>query len=425
MAIIKIETTDYSYLLERCAKMNKRLARYGYAPVNERTHEREWNTYERHCVNDEGMPSVVRVRVLVHKIELEIPIDRVGEDGTQFIAKLEFGSEEAGNRVYKADETCSDYDETLFEMIQSQKGSCDHCNKNRKRNSLFIFKKEEKLYTIGATCAKDWYGSDIENFLSISRSFTSFCDEEERGRRDWNARRIYEVNLAIQASIASIQIRGFVGSKYDNSTANEASETVNWITNPQGRLGHHTAPTLVSEMQDGKYVEQMAGLQDFFLNEYKATDLFSTNLRSSVIDSTCSYAMAAIAAQKYLASINIVEDGFGQNTVNAVSQLPQSNFEWLGDEGEKVVLEGEIAMTRTIDSDFGVSYLIKVQGQKGVATWFSSNFNFLNCNFNDLKTGTKVRIAGKIKRLDTYKETKQSILTRCKLEMLEEEVVNG
>jgi len=144
-----------------------------------------------------------------------------------------------------------------------------------------------------------------------------------------------------------------------------------------------------------------------------------------VIDSTCSYAMAAIAAQKYLASINIVEDGFGQNTVNAVSQLPQSNFEWLGDEGEKVVLEGEIAMTRTIDSDFGVSYLIKVQGQKGVATWFSSNFNFLNCNFNDLKTGTKVRIAGKIKRLDTYKETKQSILTRCKLEMLEEEVVNG
>jgi hypothetical protein len=418
MAIVKIETTSMTHFNERCAKINKKLVKFGYAEVEQTNHTEEYVTYTQ--VDENGNER--NRRVLVHKLDLIIPIDRVGVDGTTFIARLDFGSDEAGNRIFKADETSDTYDEILFNMIKDRKSNCDHCNTNRRRNALYIFKKDEKLVTIGATCAKEWYGIGIENFLKAMTCFTNFC-EEERGYRDHRAAEMLWANYFILTALASVQSRGFVGSKFDNSTANEALELTSYYLAPNTPGYTKKTPTLHTFFSENREMinKQFSALQDYFLNGYAVTDLFSSNLRSSIVDSTCSPAMAAIAAQKYLTLIGVGFEAEGKDKAPTETQeLPICSFMYLGEIGEKVTLEGEIAFTTTFSTEFGVSYLIKVQGAKGVATWFTSSFDFVNCNYNDLHKFSKVRITGKIKKLDNYKDVPQTILTRCKLELIEE-----
>ena len=415
MAIVKIETTSMTHFNERCAKINKKLVKYGYDVVEQTNHTEEYVTYMQ--VDENGHER--NRRVLVHKLDLIIPIDRVGVDGTTFIARLDFGSDEAGNRIFKADETSTAYDEILFNMIKERKSNCDHCNTNRRRNALYIFMKDEKLVTIGATCAKEWYGIGIENFLKAMSCFTNFCDEE-RGSRDHRAAEMMWANHFILTALASVQSRGFVGSKFDNSTANEASELTSYYLAP---LMNKKVPALHEYFSENRETinQQFSDLQDYFLNGYAVTDLFSSNLRSSIVDSTCSPALAAIAAQKYLTLIGVGFEAEGKDKEKTEAQeLPICSFMYLGEVGEKITLEGEIAFTTAFDTDFGVSYLIKVQGAKGVAVWFTSSFDFVNCNYNDLHKFSKVRITGKIKKLDTYKDVRQSVMTRCKLELIEE-----
>lgn len=85
--------------------------------------------------------------------------------------------------------------------------------------------------------------------------------------------------------------------------------------------------------------------------------------------------------------------------------------EWFGTVGERIVLELQIIRMRVVESFYGTTTIIALEDVDGRAfTWFASG------DKPDLEEGMFVTGKATIKGHDTYKETKQTKLTRASFE---------
>ena len=407
-------------LEDKIEKANKILAKYGYETI-QILNETEIYTIpgNNQIENPERVTSDMKFRE--YKWEIEIPINHVGQDGTEFIAHLEFGSDAAGARItpaYEETDPCaSEYEAKLMELGKQNKNCCDHCNKVRTRKALFLFKKEGKIWTIGSSCAKEWHGVNIEGFLSAWKCVGNFMDEDDCGYRDNAMRRALFVSEILTYTVASIERMGFVHGKYSNTTADDAMCCYNWVHVPESRKGRSTPETLDFYRTNRDRINEIISKMSDWYTTFEPTNLFDQNLRSAVLDLALTVNQAPWAVVKWMQNNGLeVKKGDGITPGGFVKpEVLQAPNEFVANVGDKVSEEGQIVMTRAFDGDYGVTYMIKINTSKGVLVWFSSKFDHENCNYNDLVVGTKIKITGKVKKLDTYNDSKQTVITRCKL----------
>jgi len=409
----------------KLAKLNKILVKYGYENAAITAEETIYVTAEG---TEVVAPEVVlpTLKFRAYQWTVNIPVNHVGKDNTEFIGYLEFGSEAAGNKVIPAfdpeDPSAGMYDGILLDLARSRKSNCDHCNKLRTRNKLFVFKKDGEMHTIGSTCAREWYGIEIEGFLNAWKGICSMTDEDEREYRNKAYSRMAFVSEILVYCMASIDRQGFIASKFDNSTVNDANYCYNWNHIPECRKGNRTPETLDHIRNSEKSFNEMIVRMSEWYQTFSPTTLFDHNLRSGVLDLTLTFGQAPWAIIKWMDAEKLAyRNGMAKNAPAEVpaAELLLAPNEYVAGSGEKVSIDGQVVFTRAFDTDYGTSYLIKIATVEGTIVWFSSNFEYVNCNFNDLIRGTWVHIAGKVKKQDTYNDTKQTILTRCKLSTTE------
>ena len=81
-----------------------------------------------------------------------------------------------------------DYDTNIMQVFSADKEynmylktfpqHCDHCGSNRKRNTYYVFLKDEKPFYLGSTCAKDIFGFNSPDMLKLgTRLFQVVKDE--------------------------------------------------------------------------------------------------------------------------------------------------------------------------------------------------------------------------------------------------------
>jgi hypothetical protein len=425
-----IKTGDsHEKLNKKLTKLNKTLVKYGYEPAvitSEKTIYVVAEDNNTEVVNPEIVLPTMKFRA--YEWAINIPVNKVGQDGTEFIGYLEFGSEAAGNKVIPAfdseDPCASQYDDLLLELARSRKNNCDHCNKIRTRNKLFVFKKGGEMHTIGSTCAQEWYGIEIEGFLNAWKGICGMTDEDEREYRNKAWAKALYVSEILLYCMASIDRQGFVGSKFFNSTVSDANMCYNWNHIPECRKGNQEPETLghLRQYREKDFSGMITRMSEWYQN-YQPLTLFDHNLRSGVLDLTLTAGQAPWAIIKWMDCEKLsYRNGMVIDSpaeARAKISIVETPNKYVAPVGEKVSIDGQVTFTRAFDTDFGVSYLIKVATVEGEITWFSSNNNFENCNINDLVYGTWIHIAGKVKKHDSYKESAQTVLTRCKLNMTE------
>ena len=74
-------------------------------------------------------------------------------------------------QVYCADEQYKDY-------LKNYPNHCDHCNSNRKRNTYYVFLKDEKPFYLGSTCAKDIFGFESAEMLKLGTKLFYLIKDE-------------------------------------------------------------------------------------------------------------------------------------------------------------------------------------------------------------------------------------------------------
>lgn len=426
MQIVK-NGTSKATLLKKLDKVNKVLVKYGFAPGFIASEREIFVTVKGGSEVEKPEFPTAEIKYRDTEFVIEVPAMKIGVEGTQFIASLEFGSEEAGNRVIcgfdPKDENAEIYNQMLLNLARSRKNNCDHCNTMRTRNKLFIFLKEGQIFTIGSTCAIEWHGLNIEGFLSAWKSVADL-NENEGGNGKW--RMAQYVSEILTYSLASIERMGFVGSKYDNSTINDANLVYSYV-HPNTYLGRPSKPdTYGFYLMHRDRLNVMISDMTEWYQVFEPKSLFEHNLRSGVLDLTLTGPMAPWAVRMWMDAKAIgYEINDGSVKIKEVKpEILVSPDSFVGLVGGKIAkVCGQVAMARAFDGIYGRSYMIKIATEQGDLVWFSGKFEHENCDYNDLTPGTWVEISGSVKKHDRYNDKAQTVVTRCKLS--KKEVVNA
>jgi len=100
-------------------------------------------------------------------------------------------------------------------------------------------------------------------------------------------------------------------------------------------------------------------------------------------------------------------------------EAAKAEKQWIGEVGEKIEFVAEVKFVKEIETRYGYTLLVVFETEAGdVAKTFGTAEWLWK-----IETGDKVAVKGTVKELDRYDGVKQTILTRTKGELLEENTV--
>lgn len=104
-----------------------------------------------------------------------------------------------------------------------------------------------------------------------------------------------------------------------------------------------------------------------------------------------------------------------ENEKNKVLEEKKENSNFIGEVGDKIETEVNVVFTKYIDNcDFPSTLFVMEDNDKNKLVWFSSSI------YGDsIEKNKKYKIKGRIKANKEYEGEKQTVLTRCKLVVVE------
>ena len=280
--------------------------------------------------------------------------------------------------------------------------SCDHCQVNVRRKSVFLLKNEFGEYRqVGRNCLQDYLGgADPEALLGRAEYMFSFAkvarDAEDR---EWgkSVERCVPINQFVITCQAVIQKLG-------------------WIPRSKAAPGElSTSDIAWSICTDPKSNRDFAREKELKVTpESHALAEDAVNWASEIKDADNNYLhdLGVCCRQQYVTKdragyVGSVLQAY-QNSLN--QQVDESNSSHFGVEGQKSVLELTVTGIRNLEAGkFGPQKLIQFLDQSGnVFNWFTGS------SPKWVQIGGTVTVNATIKKHDEYKGVKQTILKLVK-----------
>lgn len=277
---------------------------------------------------------------------------------------------------------------------------CDHCKLHRDRNQTIILRHDQSpaKVQVGTTCLKEYTGIDPAYALALAGWYqatgeaanTTRYEEDLYGFLDWVAVAVRVTGGFVsrrQADLAEER-----GERRPRTTAEEAG------TLRQEAYNNPAAPRPAEEDQTlvHKVVSWVATL-DPEESQYNA------NLRAifnSGILIPRHTGLAASAVGSYMRE----EQRATEARIKAATTRPS---EWLGAEGQRVTCQYTVTGCTVNEGAYGTTWIYRLLTAGGDrATWFSTR--------DALTVGETVTLVGTIKKLETYRGEKGTVLTRCR-----------
>lgn len=286
---------------------------------------------------------------------------------------------------------------------------CDHCGFIRTRKDTYVVRHDDgRMAQIGRTCLKDYMnGANVESAIRSAALL-----DELRKVLDHNTDMRDDATIPTDEYLSwvagSIAANGWLskGAAYQNggyATAQCAIDNWDNFSRDNRKYAHlepsdanvaeaEAALSFARDTLSAKYVED--SLNDYEHNLW--VSIQSTHITSRQLGIVASVLPYVTRQQSQAAK-----------AVACVNQ-PMVASVFLGAKGDKLNVPATLLDYRTGEGSFGTWHLYKFDVNGNVATWFASSRQ-------DIKIGAKVTLTGTIKSLDTYQNTNQTVLTRCKM----------
>jgi hypothetical protein len=98
----------------------------------------------------------------------------------------------------------------------------------------------------------------------------------------------------------------------------------------------------------------------------------------------------------------------GFETERRQFQNNTKNSAHLGAVGQKISGTGVVVACRQLESQWGVSTMVKIVSDGNVLVWFASGSK-------DFELDKQIQWKGTVKKLEEYQGVKQTVLTRCSI----------
>jgi len=413
--IFELQSWQLPAVDEQLAKINRKADKLGQARVTYQV----LRNFQHYAIFDivsntlmgwwsEDKPSVVEpgTRVAIRKmVEIEVKGHTVVIDGWRFVAQIEHT--QAGNIIRHLDGS------PLDTKWRTAKNVCEHCHTNRQRKFTYLLHHENgTVMQVGSTCIEDFlrgHDPSIAVYLATRiRKFTDFL-----GQGGIPGGNYFSTDEYIPWVALSIREGGWYsrGAAYHNGSH---CATADMALNQWSRsLNPYPDETPVFPNEDD-YAKAAKAL------EWARTDLaaipvhkrsdYHHNLATACSLDYCTHKHAGI-----LASVLVAYDREMAKRAKealAAERAGNSSSKFLGETGERL-RDIEATLTHTWSSDYddspyGPRVMNKFETPEGnVIVWWTGR--------EAAEKGDKVLLTGTVKKHDTYKGTKQTILTRCKV----------
>lgn len=294
---------------------------------------------------------------------------------------------------------------------------CDHCNVRRSRSETFLCREVAtgKIVQVGRQCLTAFLGG--ESYASIVARLawpqalepSGGGDEEGCGGR-W-ARPAPETTRVLALTVSVVRRFGWVSKSAATDTALPTASIVQDLCNPPppGTQAHIAWARLMAEVapEDGDIDHATAALT-WAREEFAPRSDFDWNLRTAARLATVErYGVACYVVPAY-------DRAMGRATARRALSEAQGPTAHLGAVGDKKVsVTGILEACHASETQFGTTTRIVVRSGTTLAVWWKSGPADATW-----RVGANVRMVGTIKAHESFKGDAQTIMTRCKLEIL-------
>jgi len=379
-----IPESRWEELQNKISKLNKRAVKIGVSPI----------TLERTglCRRDEADYPYVFVA-----IEIILKGETPKFDGWRLIAALQHDPNLNANIVKTVP------GETIPEDYRTRPGVCDHCGYTRIRKETFLVQHDTdgEIKQVGRQCVADFLGhGDPRRFIKTYEWFAEASDWCERG---WagirDERETFSLKAFLAMTNAVIRKYGWVssGKSYETGQTSTAAEVLEQL-NPSRRQYLKTDQLVDCNENDGEYAEKVIE----WTKNIQGTSDYEHNIKTIahqeyVIRKTWGFAASMIMAYK--------------RANEPLERKDRKVSNYFGNVGDKINLTLTFKATYSFDSSWGTVHLHRFidEATGNIFIWQASRFSYMV----EDKT---YQVKGTIKKHKDYKDVKQTILTRCKVE---------
>ena len=340
-------------------------------------------------------------------VECVAPIVRI--DGWQFCATLDHLS--TGNVIRAVPNLNCE----IPESYRNAGPVCDHCGINRRRNDTFLIRNESSgaWQQIGRNCLADYIGRDVTHTLSLAEcvaSVTGAIDEDDCSGGSGSVGAYIHASTYLAHVAASIRSYGWVAKKDSSDTQTSTASAA--ATNMFRKADKYFTPIALIEgdfevaAKALAWAQALPGRSDFEHNMLVVANQSMVEHRSTGILAYCVPGMMR-ATEKAFAAATKKES------------LGLSGSQHVGAVGDKLKnIPARLYGYNAIDGRYGTTIIYKFICDAGnIFNWFSSG-GIEGLGASAATNQQRVILTGTVKNHNEYRDEKQTILTRCKVQFV-------
>jgi hypothetical protein len=284
---------------------------------------------------------------------------------------------------------------------QLQEGFCAHCRTDRFRKETYVVRNVETgdQLQVGSTCIKDflgWTGSIVfldTDALGEELGFGSYGGAADR----------VGTQYAMAVAWALIKLDGYKPASGSNSTKGDVLDVLfpPKVPDLARRIELARIQTLAAEAKD----QAAACIAWVLSDDFAGTSDYVQNLKNVVGADSVSFGNIGL-----LASAPQAWARWQQKTLIREAEAAQVS-NWLGPVGQRLTFTATIKAITFIPSEWGTTVLYSMLDAAGnVIRWFASREVLGD------EVGETFTLKATIKAQDTFKDVKQTLVTRAKVQ---------
>ncbi len=298
------------------------------------------------------------------------------------------------------------------EQFRTTDGHCDHCNKIRNRNDVFVIRDKTtgEYSQIGRACLKDYMGIDPAEATAKFAWFKATADLDSEYGSSCGFSWAETIHGILTATSAAIRLYGWLPKSHPDILNGEAQSTADrvavlWIFRPSAEQREEIRKLKEAINDDDRAVADATIA--FVQNEMTGDSEYVWNLKALLAEDVLydrkrvGLVVSAVSAyQRHLGTLARIA---AQREVAAAS-------EHVGAVGERLrKLSLKVLGGKAISTAWGDSILYKFIDDRGnLFAWFASNSL-------ELEVGKTYSLDASIKAHNEFKGVKETTLTRAKL----------
>jgi hypothetical protein len=362
-----------------------------------------------------GRSAGPQYREVVREIS-RIPLTIVGETphyaGWTFVAVLERLEDENVVRVVPG--------QTLPPQYRTCAPACGHCQVSRRRNDTYVLRHDDGRYIqVGSSCIKDFLGSDDAGKIAAAASYIGDVQGiAEDGESDFGggggASNVVTLDSYLPYVAWAVRDSGWVSrtaAREKGLGRSTSSDAWSYMSDQKTREKAGAFPTDADKEMAAKAEEWAENLSDAMVDAESGDYLH--NLRAIARSGVVTYRSMGIAASMIIA----YQRAIGRERERAERAARPTLDAYVGEIGKRHTWNSvTLDFVTGYETQYGYTTILKFRTPEGATiVWKASSTSLTRQD-----VGKKYQLTGTVKEHSEYKGTKQTIVSRCDVDNLED-----